>query len=1327
MLSRSRRFIIVSALTLLVGGLFGGQSTEGAVLVSPAPGERVAGEGDLPALPQDVPGVLAARFEPLWSTVAAVLGRPPDEDKTRIADAVRPMDVWPDIVLHDLLPGEDVAVSTHPSLKWTPTVYGDRVVWADGRNGVGNRDIFVYDYALGIETQVTTDPNDQSAPAIDGDRIVYIDNRSGNQDIYMYDLSTDTETPITTNAVDQISPAIYGDLVAWMDYRNGTYPDVYMYDLSTGTESPVIEHEEYVSPSFSGGRYVSIYDDKIVWHDWRNGNADVFLYDVSEGTETQITDDPLDQGFPDIYGDIIVWEDNRNSPRPFNPDTEQKDIFMYDLSDGTESEVSTDPERLEKLPAIHGDRIVWTRNEDVMMYDLATDTESTIATGAGILSMPDIHSHRIVWTGPAPVEPSIRLLYVPLRWVRSQADFNTEVDRQVGLFTEAIRLNACPDMVSVTALNVVTQNFAAFTCNGDCGVGSIAPFVEGLGINHADYTAVVGLIDGTPCWPTRGCSSGGGHFIWADIVRPTTTAHELGHQFGLEDEYISNPAGASDCRANDGDMGPVDWWDDCDDVGDDGAATGDVNFLDADLGCDPEGVPCCNDPLLGNCGDGYPTVCCYGNRNAAGGRCIMSYANAPGPRAFGQNCVDHLATIPELNCPAGGWSVAQRAPTTTGQVVDVALRVHKDDTVEEQRFILRRGRASMDYDRGEGYRMAVFGAQDKLMWQDEFDLHFDYSGPVDANVDYSAIEYDAVGISRRILYHRDMQELRLYHGDEIIFVRPFLFCNLDGTCDKSETYLTCPGDCPLNELDGLCLPNEDGVCDPDCSLDVDPDCRLGPELIYIKPVSVALAVSETFKVAVRVDEVQNLYGVQIALSFDKDLVEVVDADPFTPGVQIEAGTFLNPDVETRNVASNDRGTIEYTASLQGEKTGASGSGALAWIEVHGLNTGTSPLEFTTVVLSDPQSVAIDVDRRDGEIIVRGGANAPFAVAGQVELERRASNAGAQVCAAGGCVNTDDAGGYTLADLRVGQELSVSHRSYLRSARTLTDPPETPGDTLTLPSVTLLGGDVDQNGHIFLNDGALVGMAMTVDPVAEEWYQIRDITDDGEVDIRDMVAVQYNWDARAPGPWPDALEAQGAETGQLGTPAERESQTLAGALREAARRLLGWSAAQNDVVVKIDPATATAEGMGIPIRLDIAVEDVEDLYAFAVKVRFDPDVLRVRDANPRAEGVQVIPGEFLDYENWVILRNGADNETGLAELAITQTGPTEGRDGSGVLGSIIFEGVAEGTTDVRLDEIQLLASDYPNTTPIPSTGQDGIVTIGGGGYLIFAPITKKGVE
>jgi len=59
-----------------------------------------------------------------------------------------------------------------------------------------------------------------------------------------------------------------GDIIVWEDDRNGNW-DIYGYDMSTGKEFPTCIHPaEQYSPTVSG--------DMVVWEDKRNGNDDIY-------------------------------------------------------------------------------------------------------------------------------------------------------------------------------------------------------------------------------------------------------------------------------------------------------------------------------------------------------------------------------------------------------------------------------------------------------------------------------------------------------------------------------------------------------------------------------------------------------------------------------------------------------------------------------------------------------------------------------------------------------------------------------------------------------------------------------------------------------------------------------------------------------------------------------------------------------------------------------------------------------------------------------------------------------------------------------------------
>jgi hypothetical protein len=422
-------------------------------------------------------------------------------------------------------------------------------------------------------------------------------------------------------------------------------------------------------------------------------------------------------------------------------------------------------------------------------------------------------------------EAYLSLLFVPLNWTDTQADFEAEIDTQIDFFINAIPLRDCPEEISISILDVDTQNFSTFAC----GTASISNFVTGLGINTADFDVIVGLVDTSPCPPTAG-QSNGSDTIWVETEYESVAAHELGHIYGLEDEYCSNPAGSTDCRCNDGDDGG------CGDTGADGAATGDVNYLDDEhvtLACDcpPDGSddstgdPCCNFTYGGNdydCATENYGICCIGNNNTSGGRCVMSFANAEvvsaGTRAFGEHCVAHFATLPDLNCHAD-------VRFLYGRIIEILLRILPDFSVVEEQIILSHGKPTRHY-RWEGdFELMVYGKGEKVFWKQSLGVPFDYNGPVYLGVDYSEVKEESFSLSYRIPYEPGMENLVLLYKGREIFSKPLNFCNQDEKCDTTETYHTCPQDCPLNRPDKICIDRNEGICDPDCLEGVDPDCK----------------------------------------------------------------------------------------------------------------------------------------------------------------------------------------------------------------------------------------------------------------------------------------------------------------------------------------------------------------------------------------------------------------------------------------------------------------------------------------------------------------------
>ncbi|AKJ39376.1 PKD domain-containing protein [Methanosarcina barkeri] len=202
-----------------------------------------------------------------------------------------------------------------------------------------------------------------------------------------------TETPITTNKLEQWGPIVYNNKIVWYDNRNGNW-DIYMYDLSTKKETQITTN---VSDQYSP----YIYGNRIVWVDERNrnpedisGNSDIYMYDLSTKKETQITNNEGYLWSSSIYDDKMVW-----TACPYGDLSDFYDICMYNVS--TKNEKMITDNGCSYYPAIYGNKIVWVdyRNgyTDVYMYDISTKKETQITNNESEKMCPAIYGDKIVW------------------------------------------------------------------------------------------------------------------------------------------------------------------------------------------------------------------------------------------------------------------------------------------------------------------------------------------------------------------------------------------------------------------------------------------------------------------------------------------------------------------------------------------------------------------------------------------------------------------------------------------------------------------------------------------------------------------------------------------------------------------------------------------------------------------------------------------------------------------------------------------------------------------------------------------------------------------
>ena len=235
-----------------------------------------------------------------------------------------------------------------------------------------------------------------TGPKIFKDLILYQDTNR----LYVYNVNDASHTFIPTSKSPD-SYCINENRVIWSssewDTLNGRYiSNIYLFDITTEKETLITASFTASNPSISG--------DNIVYQDSRNGNFDIFLYNIPTKTESLICSESHDQTNPDIDGNNVVWQDYRLGHEKIiaagsdgmggvSYDYEpSSNIYSYSLISKTGRWIS-DLDTNQEEPKISGTRVVWlddrmgrywtdsghyTYESDAYIFDLASNQESFV-------------------------------------------------------------------------------------------------------------------------------------------------------------------------------------------------------------------------------------------------------------------------------------------------------------------------------------------------------------------------------------------------------------------------------------------------------------------------------------------------------------------------------------------------------------------------------------------------------------------------------------------------------------------------------------------------------------------------------------------------------------------------------------------------------------------------------------------------------------------------------------------------------------------------------------------------------------------------------------
>lgn len=146
--------------------------------------------------------------------------------------------------------------------------------------------------------------------------------------------------------------------------------------------------------------------------------------------------------------------------------------------------------------------------------------------------------------------------------------------------------------------------------------------------------------------------------------------------------------------------------------------------------------------------------------------------------------------------------------------------------------------------------------------------------------------------------------------------------------------------------------------------------------VWVEPETLPLHAGETAELRVMIAGVTDLAGMEMHLSFDPGLLEVLDANAEQEGIQIASGDFLAADFVAVNRVDPEEGRIHYAVARMPPSPVASGSGEVAVITVRATGSRDTSLVIDDILLADSDGQVIPVESAESTVTLTPSPSFP---------------------------------------------------------------------------------------------------------------------------------------------------------------------------------------------------------------------------------------------------------------------------------------------------------------------------------------------------------------
>lgn len=260
---------------------------------------------------------------------------------------------------------------------------------------------------------------------------------------------------------------------------------------------------------------------------------------------------------------------------------------------------------------------------------------------------------------------------------------------------------------------------------------------------------------------------------------------------------------------------------------------------------------------------------------------------------------------------------------------------------------------------------------------------------------------------------------------------------------------------------------------------------------------------------INVADVAGLVAVELEITYDPTVIQVIDADRSQRGVQVRFDPIFNTASITQNSVDTGAGRIVFAATLLGGQT-IDGARNLIAIDWRPQQVGVTAVTLARVLLRDAAGQALPFQVQNGVVEVNFVSSCAF---GTVALQQRSDS--------GGVLVTNGAGqqSFSLPDGSFGIPTNevidfefpgyLSARANLPASLSAATGESGQVASIELGTIPLLAGDLNGDNLVNILDLAFVASNFQTSELQA------DVNGDGVVNIFDLVAVAGNYQQQGP--------------------------------------------------------------------------------------------------------------------------------------------------------------------------------------------------------------------